>query len=484
MRNAQFHGGDIFSGRDFVETIRVDSTGRFCVSVFVLHSQFFYLGALATPFAAVGDTLDITITGHPGTDGATAVCGGTGVTGEVNRVWPRLYDRFFSGKTLKRPWEVRGRQDMLEWKKQALEEFRAVVCAIDADTIGLLDGCSDFARDVLKSSLLVHIPERTGVAHLTAGEGVKVQEAWDFLHECESYLLDNPCILFAADAARLVNRLEFAPMGAYLFLGNGLGRECGDMDSDLAMANYTENFVLPAVYDSRTHRKMLDHRQGCLLSVADYYRMACDTICGRYRLHNNFMMQICLLHCALKEDMETAEDWYLEAMAERFAGAIPLLTDKIVAHRAVDAYRKFVVRKEGYRPEASLSPEGDALFNALVEKYKGNVIFMDFWGLGCGPCRAGMLGQRAEVEYFKDKPVRFLYLCNEKESPRDRSEEFMNSNGIKGEHIYLTDDEWNYLAKKFQFIGIPFSVLIDREGNIVERGQGFSRYAVERLLAQ
>ena len=171
-------------------------------------------------------------------------------------------------------------------------------------------------------------------------------------------------------------------------------------------------------------------------------------------------------------------------MAERFAGAIPLFSDKIVAHRAVDAYRKFVVSKEVNKPEVSLSPEGDALFNALLEKYKGNVIFMDLWGLGCGPCRAGMLNQRADVEYFRDKPVRFLYLCNEKDSPRDLSEEFMNSNGIKGEHIYLTEDEWNHLAKKFQFAGIPFCVLIDKEGNIVSRKNGVTRSMIETLLAQ
>lgn len=489
-------GEDMFLCKDFVETIKVDSTGRFCTSVLIPHSQFFNFGNLAWPFVAVGDTLDVTITGHPETGDETVVCAGTGVTGEVNRVWPRLDEQFFSGKTMKEPWKIKGRQDMLEWKKQALEEFRAVVCAIDADTIGLLDGCSDFTRDVLKSSLLARIPLLIGVACLrvrwAARDGqlgvpsersVSVQEAWDFLHECESYILDNPCMIFAFDGKYLINKLEFGPLDTYLFLGNQLNRECSSSDPK-PLTNYKGNFVLPAFYDSKMHRKMREHYQDRLLSVADYYQMASDSICSRYRLHNSFMMQICLLHAALNVEEETAEEQYLYTIAERFAGAIPLFTDKIVAHRAVDAYRKFVVSKEGHKPEVSLSPEGDALFNALLEKYKGNVIFMDLWGLGCGPCRAGMLHQRADVEYFKDKPVRFLYLCNEKDSPRDLSEEFMNSNGIKGEHIYLTEDEWNHLAKKFQFTGIPFSVLIDKAGNIVSRKNGVTRSMIETLLAQ
>lgn len=277
--------------------------------------------------------------------------------------------------------------------------------------------------------------------------------------------------------------MEFGPLDAYIYLGDQLNRECSSLDPK-PLTNYKENFVLPALYDSKMHRKMREHYQDRLLSVADYYQMASDSICSRSRLHNNFMMQICLLHAVLDMDEETAEEQYLYTMAERFAGAIPLFTDKIVAHRAVDAYRKFVVSKEGHKPEVSLSPEGDALFNALLEKHKGNVIFMDLWGLGCGPCRAGMLNQRADVEYFKDKPVRFLYLCNEKDSPRDLSEEFMNSNGIKGEHIYLTEDEWNHLAKKFQFTGIPFCLLIDKAGNIVSRKNGVTRSMIETLLAQ
>lgn len=314
------------------------------------------------------------------------------------------------------------------------------------------------------------------------------KEIWNFLHECEPYLLDNPCILMAEYADILINSLEFGPMGAYMFLGNGFDDTTSDMDSEY-MTIYKVHYALPALYDREEHRNMLEFRNGKLLSVAEYYQMATDTICSIYGLKNSFMMQVCLAHEVLRDAMREmegeseVEGWFFRTVAERLAGAIPQFTNRLVAQRVVDTYRHFVAKKEGLRPEPSLSLEGDSIFNALVERYRGNVLVMDFWGMACAPCRAGMLGQREDVEYFKDKPVRFLYICNERDSPREPSEKWMNDNSIRGEHIFLTNDEWNYMVKKFQFLGIPFHVTVDRKGRVVSTHDPF-RDDIEELLRQ
>lgn len=494
-------GQNIFTEKDFVEIIAVDNTGHFCTSVLVPHSQFFTLGFDGMVFAAVGDTLDITVTDIGEHGEMTMVSGGTGVTGEVNRVWPKLRRQFRLDRPSEKPWEAVDRRVMMDWRGRKLEEFRSIVRAIDADTISLLNGCSDFAKDVLKSSLLAHIPNDIGATfhqyrwrsmdenrQISPEKRISQREIWDFLSGCESYLLDNPCMLLAEYADRLVNSLEFGPLGLYIFLGNSIDDSTSSEDSD-QMAIYKLDYILPALYDGEAHRKMLEVRNGKLLSVAEYYQMATDTMCAVNGLHNNFIMQVCLAHEVLRDAIREmgnegeAEDWMLHTIAERMAAAIPQLTNRLVAHRVVDTYRHFVAEKEGLRPEPSLSPEGDSVFNALVERYKGNVLVMDFWGMACGPCRAGMLDQRADVEYFKDKPVRFLYICNEKDSPREPSEKFMNENNIRGEHIFLTPDEWNYLVKKFQFLGIPFHVTVDRKGRIVDTHNP-SREMIEELLRQ
>lgn len=157
----KFSGRNLFTNKPFVETIRTDSTGHFCSSFMVPHTQFFLVDNLGAVFAAVGDTLDIIIDRQANTG---MVSGGTGSTGEVNRIWPQLCNQFLSSDLPETPWEEKDRQVMLDWKKNKLEEMHTIVMAVDADTIDLLSGCSDFAKDVLKSSLLVYIPEQIGVA--------------------------------------------------------------------------------------------------------------------------------------------------------------------------------------------------------------------------------------------------------------------------------------------------------------------------------
>ena len=42
--------------------------------------------------------------------------------------------------------------------------------------------------------------------------------------------------------------------------------------------------------------------------------------------------------------------------------------------------------------------KGDSIFQRIIEPYKGNVLYVDFWELSCGPCRAGMQAMRDEVK--------------------------------------------------------------------------------------
>ena len=113
---------------------------------------------------------------------------------------------------------------------------------------------------------------------------------------------------------------------------------------------------------------------------------------------------------------------------------------------------------------------------------KGKVMVLNLWYSGCGPCRKGMLDQRTLVEQYKDAPVRFLYICNEKDSPREPSEKFLSDNHILGEHIFLSSDEWNLLTNKFQFNAIPFTLLLDRNGNVVEKNVPPTAAKLDELL--
>ena len=81
-----------------------------------------------------------------------------------------------------------------------------------------------------------------------------------------------------------------------------------------------------------------------------------------------------------------------------------------------------------------------------------------------------MIAQRKIVEELSGEPVRFLYICDEKTSPRKLAEQWMKGQSINGEHIYLTVDEWNRLSHLFEFSAIPHAVLVGHDGKVITNG--------------
>ncbi|MDE6510770.1 MAG: TlpA family protein disulfide reductase, partial [Muribaculaceae bacterium] len=111
------------------------------------------------------------------------------------------------------------------------------------------------------------------------------------------------------------------------------------------------------------------------------------------------------------------------------------------------------------------TPEGKVL-SRIIEPYKGNVLYLDFWGIGCGPCRAGMMNQKPLLEKLADRPFRALYIAEADQM--EACNEWLEKEGIKGEHLFISQDDWKRLTGLFNFSAIPFGVLIGRDGKILK----------------
>ncbi|MDE6395591.1 MAG: redoxin family protein, partial [Duncaniella sp.] len=126
----------------------------------------------------------------------------------------------------------------------------------------------------------------------------------------------------------------------------------------------------------------------------------------------------------------------------------------------------------------------DGLLEKIIAPYRGNVLFLDFWGIGCGPCRAGMIGQKDTLDELADKPFRALYIANADEG-KDACEKWMAKENIKGEHIFVSGDDWNRLQALFNFSAIPFGAFVDKNGKVVKtKMHGFDRIFLDKLLSE
>ena len=179
----------------------------------------------------------------------------------------------------------------------------------------------------------------------------------------------------------------------------------------------------------------------------------------------------------LGESQNATLDYMSKNVGESLAG----IQNVKVAQKIVEEYRKFVKATETAAEDTGnkWTEEQTALWNRIVSPYKGNTLFLDFWGMSCGPCRSGMMSQKKLVEEMKDEKVKFLYITTEDQ--KSSAEKWMTENNIKGEHVYITKNEWKQFETMINFTAIPRGALVSKEGKLIEQDFEIHQFNSEEL---
>jgi len=116
-------------------------------------------------------------------------------------------------------------------------------------------------------------------------------------------------------------------------------------------------------------------------------------------------------------------------------------------------------------PEINLpTPDGKEL---ALSSFRGKIVLVDFWASWCGPCRKEMPNVVKAYAKFKDKGFEIYGVSLDQDKARWL--EAIQKDGITWPQVSDLKYWECEAAKLYAVEGIPYTVLLDKEGKIIAK---------------
>ena len=225
--------------------------------------------------------------------------------------------------------------------------------------------------------------------------------------------------------------------------------------------------------------------------------------------NNNLMAQMCnyqemlddyKLWCVneITKDRVLSDPKLSEEERKQQAASVPCLSNvfpRYVASFSHEALRRhaeqFHAARQAKASFTSPLPEGQPaeLIRSLQARYPGRYLVIDFWGMGCGPCRSAIQSSkelRAEIAQRDD--VKLVFIAGEATAEGSEAyHKYVKEWLADEETICIPDTEFSRLQEYFRFNGIPHYETITPDGRRVGEEYRINglynfKFEMERLL--
>ena len=436
---------DVFEKDDATQVLDINPDGtfkkKFQISYPIwqaFHTYDSKVGFDAIPFfARPGETIDITI--KKNAQGKYECYYNSGSSKDVERLLKSEHPyqdllfplAYFGGKFSEMPaiaestWE-----NMLyllnnECRDKHYTPFEAQLALADMQTYyseAVLDYGMYHEMDLMKQEL------RDGVYYTEILDSVE----WKELSNLDNFKLlhrvdfDNPLMLSSSSYSHLLNRVQHAtPVRNLVF-------------NSLTLNDDVEMLIYEATSENEVKSMQISY---------DGWRqlMGCD--------HDNLIAQISIHKDFMSRFNGWRQNGWIDELAPIFANRY---TNAYVRQKTEQYYERKMAQKELSTPLPENNVAAD-LIRSISAKYPGRYLMIDFWGMGCGPCRSAIQSSKdLRTKIAKRDDIKLVFIAEERiAGGSDAYKNYVAEWLADEETICITNAEFARMQELFQFNGIP-----------------------------
>ena len=419
-------------------------------------------------FARPSETIDITI--RPNEQGQYACYYNNGSSKEVERwlkssldLWDIAYPlhRFkgkFSevGEVTERTWQNMLYRLQVESRRSHFtpQEMQLALADLQLNfAYAVMDYAMYHEDDVMKYEV------RDGGYELVILDSVE----WQGLNKMENYRalhrvdFDNPLLLTSSNYPITLNRIGFArPV---------MTRE-GDGLTEGVVENIVEHERKILFNRLNAYRELMGSEGDNIMAQLSIYKNMLSFF-SSWRSNEDRVSRI-LADTTLTADQREKSIAGIQTVDKMMPLYLGVYSHPVIHQKAEQFYAYKMAQTELSTPLPADNPSAD-LIRSLCAKYPGRYLMIDFWGMGCGPCRAAIQQSKViRAEIAKRNDIKLIFIAEERTA--EGSEAYHNyvKEWLADEEAFcVSKADFTRMEELFRFNGIPHYETITPDGRRV-----------------